>query len=51
MERFGKKIVERYILDVWQSSEYDFAKYFKFQVFCTILVCVCMCVCVYTLSP
>ena len=49
MERFGKKIVERYILDVWQGSEYDFAKYFKFQVFCTILVCVCMCVCVFIL--
>ena len=30
MERFVKKIVERSILDVWQSSEYASAKDFKF---------------------
>ena len=28
MERFAKKIVEHYILDVWQVSAYDSAKYF-----------------------
>ena len=29
MERFAKKIIERSILDVWQSSEYGFVKYLK----------------------
>ena len=30
MERLRKKIIERSILKVWQSSEYASAKYFKF---------------------
>ena len=38
MERFAEKIVERSILDVWQSSENAFANYFKFSVFYTIFV-------------
>ena len=31
-----KKIVEHFIFDVWQSSEYASAKYSKFQVAYTI---------------
>ena len=50
MEHLGKKIVEHYILDVWQGFEYKSVKFLSYRyVILFSCVCVCVRVCVFIL--